>query len=161
MLGFSACLAGINCKYTGGNNLRAECKKIADEQNVLLVCPEVITSLGCPREPAEIVGNGGGDGVWHGTARVVTASGKDVTEQFKEGALLTWQEIEKHPEITSVILQPRSPSCGLNFIYDGTFSGRLVHGDGVLVSLLKQHGITVMDVEEFLNPLSGEIPHKN
>lgn len=156
MLGFSACLAGINCKYTGGNNLRSECKEIVDNQNVLLVCPEVITSLGCPREPAEIVGTGGGDGVWQNTARVVTASGKDITEQFKEGALSTWQEIKKNPEITLVILQSRSPSCGVDSIYDGTFSGRLIPGDGVLASLLKQHGIAVIDVEAFLSRLSDE-----
>ncbi|WP_250739225.1 DUF523 domain-containing protein [Actinomyces sp. 217892] len=36
-----------------------------------------------------------------------------------------------------------SPSCGAGGIYDGTFSGRLVPGDGVLAALLRRQGLSV------------------
>ncbi|MGE5453836.1 MAG: DUF523 domain-containing protein, partial [Methylocystaceae bacterium] len=138
------------CKYNGGNNLRKACRELSIDNRAILVCPEIITTLGCPREAAEIIGYGGGQGVWSGTARVITVSGVEVTEQFKEGALATLEMIKANTAIEMIVLQSRSPSCGVNTIYDGSFTGQLVPGDGVLVSLLKQHGIPVIDVEEFL-----------
>lgn len=150
MLALSACLAGVNCKYNGGNNTREACHKLLNQDNALLLCPEVITSLGCPREAAEIVGAGGGQGVWQGTAQVVTASGQDVSEEFKSGALACLETIKANPELEAVLLQPRSPSCGVDRIYDGTFSGHLITGDGVFAALLKQHGIPVFDVDKYL-----------
>jgi len=156
MLVMSACLAGVNCKYTGGNNAREVCQELAAQDKVLLICPEVITSLGCPREAAEILGSGGGEGVWQGTARVLTKSGQDVTELFKAGALACLDTIKSNSQTPAVVLQSRSPSCGVSRIYDGTFSGQLVDGDGVLVSLLRQHQIPVIDVEDYLQQLGRE-----
>lgn len=155
MLVISACLAGVNCKYNGGNNARDVCRELAGQDNVLLICPEVITSLGCPREAAEIFGTDGGAGVWQGTARVLTKSGQDVTELFKSGALSCLNTITNIPDVEAVILQSRSPSCGVNQIYDGTFSGQLIDGDGVLASLLRQHKVPVIDIEDYLQQQSG------
>lgn len=155
MLGMSACLAGINCKYTGGNNVNETCRQLAESDNVILICPEVIT-LGCPREAAEIVGIRGGKGVWNGTAQVITVSGRNVTSQYKEGALSCLDNLKSHGDIQAVILQSRSPSCGVGKIYDGTFSRHLITGDGVLASLLKGCDIPVYDVEEYFKGYGEE-----
>ena len=58
-----------------------------------------------------------------------------------------------------MILQSRSPSCGVNTIYDGTFSKTKISGDGMFAKMLKENGIKVMDVEDIVhnNPLNIEI----
>lgn len=42
----------------------------------------------------------------------------------------------------------RSPSCGVNTIYDGSFSGKLISGKGVFADLLQENGIKVIDVSD-------------
>ena len=48
------------------------------------------------------------------------------------------------------LLKERSPSCGSGTIYDGSFTGTLVPGDGVTAELLKKHGIKVTDENALL-----------
>lgn len=74
------------------------------------------------REPAEIIG-GKGEDVLNGTAKIVTASGEDVTELYMEGAAKTLA-YAKEINASAVILKENSPSCGSSFIYNGTFSGK-------------------------------------
>jgi uncharacterized protein YbbK (DUF523 family) len=100
------------------------------------MCPEVAGGLAIPRVPAEIV-----DGV------VKNKLGESVDENFKSGAKKVMQEILKH-DIDMAILQSRSPSCGVNEIYDGTFTGRRIKGQGVFAKKLMEHGIKVVDVED-------------
>jgi uncharacterized protein YbbK (DUF523 family) len=45
------------------------------------------------------------------------------------------------------ILKARSPSCGSNIIYDGSFSRTPISGMGITAALLTQHGIQVFDEE--------------
>ena len=45
--------------------------------------------------------------------------------------------------LEDALLTDGSPSCGDSFIYDGTFKGRRIDGEGVTAALLRQHGITV------------------
>ena len=52
----SACLAGENCKYNGGNNRHEKILKLMAENEVILVCPEMMGGLSTPREPCEIRG---------------------------------------------------------------------------------------------------------
>ena len=47
-----------------------------------------------------------------------------------------------------IVLQSRSPSCGVKQRYDGTFTGTLVDGSGVTAQLLMKHGFRCIDVEE-------------
>jgi uncharacterized protein YbbK (DUF523 family) len=108
------------------------------------VCPEESGGLSTPRPPAEIVG-GDGDAVLDGKAKVMTADGTDVTEAYLRGAHHALEMAQSHGA-THVILKARSPSCGCDTIYDGTFSGTLTSGDGVTTALLKRHGITVTSV---------------
>lgn len=134
VIGVSACLLGENCKYNGGNNYSEKTIKFLKGHEVVPVCPEVLGGLPTPRKPAEIV-----DGV------VKRKDGCSVDTEFRGGANKALKMlIDKKAEL--VILQSRSPSCGVGTIYDGTFSGTLIPGNGVFVELLKENGIKVVDV---------------
>ena len=136
----SACLAGENCKYDGGNNRNARVLRLFDNHTVITVCPEVLGGLPTPRVPSEIK-----DGV------VVTREGKNVDAQFRAGAQKCLQIAEREkPDL--IILQSRSPSCGVNQRYDGSFSGTLTNGSGITAQLLIEHGFCVADVEDLDKP---------
>ena len=157
----SACLAGENCKYNGGNNYREEIAAFRENHHCLLICPEWAGELDTPREPSEITG-GSGEDVLEGRAKVLDRHGKDVTEAFLKGAEISLKEVRRvfesvtgktlsegnAPEIYAV-LKARSPSCGSGVIYDGTFSGTKIPGDGVTAALFKKEGIRVLTEEEF------------
>lgn len=132
----SACLLGIKCRYDGKDNLNERVIELAKREKLIPVCPEQLGGLPTPREPAEIQGN-----------RVVTYSGKDVTEYFERGAKKVLK-IAKLLGIKEAILKQKSPSCGSGKIYDGTFSGRIIEGDGITARLLKKNGIRVISEEE-------------
>ena len=134
----SACLLGINYKYNGGNNYSEKLEKLLKKHEIIPICPEVLGGLPIPRDPSEIV-NG----------EVLTDKGKSVDKEFRNGAKKAL-EIVKESGAELVVLQSRSPSCGLGKIYDGSFTGRLVDGDGVFVKLLKDEGIKVVDVGDFI-----------
>lgn len=136
VIGVSACLLGENCKYSGGNNYSERVIEYIKGHEVVSICPEVLGGLTIPRDPAEIV-----DGV------VKHKDGSSVDKEFRDGAKKAL-EILKDKGAEHVILQSRSPSCGVNTIYDGTFSGKLIPGNGVFVELLKAEGFNVIDVEE-------------
>ena len=140
----SSCLLGNNCKYNGGNNLSEEIKKFATENNALPVCPESAGGLPCPRPPAEIIGD-----------RVMNREGLDVTEEFLRGSERCLESVlaearARCEDIEFAILKARSPSCGSERIYDGTFSGTTVPGDGTFARLLKERNIRVYDEDTFL-----------
>lgn len=141
----SACLAGENCKYTGGNNYHPQIAQMVAKGLALPVCPEVWGGLPTPRAASEIIAADGQD-VLAGRGKVLTNDGTDVTEQFILGAekVLTFA---RENNITMAILKERSPSCGVNFIYDGTFKGIRRPGHGVLTALLRQEGFKVNSEE--------------
>lgn len=127
----SACLLGVNCRYDGGHNYVAEVEELKKKYNLVPVCAEVYGGLTTPRTPAERRGEG-----------VVFRDGTDATEAFRRGA----REILRLAEFygcKKAVLKENSPSCGSGRIYDGTFTGTLISGDGVLSELLKEHGIEV------------------
>ena len=136
MIVVSACLLGHNCRYDGGSNPVDAVIKLADHVEVVAVCPEVLGGLPTPRVPSERVGE-----------RVVTAKGDDVTDAFQAGASATL-EICRSRGCTEAILKARSPSCGCGRIYDGSFSGKLVPGNGVFAQLLLAEGIPVRTEED-------------
>ena len=132
----SACLAGENCKYNGGNNKNEELIQLLAGHTVIPVCPEMMGGLSTPREPCEIR-----DGV------VMARDGRNVDAEFRAGAAKCL-EIARREQPDLIVLQPRSPSCGVKRRYDGTFSGVLVDGAGVTAQLLMENGFRVMDVED-------------
>ena len=140
----SACLLGENCKYNGGSNLKEDLVSALKGHTLIPVCPERAGGLATPRLPSERVKD-----------RVVNRAGEDVTEAFKKGAEETLRAaLEKKPDL--VILKAKSPSCGLGQVYDGTFSGRLIPGNGLTADLLLKNGFRVVTDEweglaDFLN----------
>jgi uncharacterized protein YbbK (DUF523 family) len=145
MIIISACLVGENCKYNGGNNECHGVKELArmNLDKCILVCPE-IELLSVPRAPVEIAGG-----------RAVSKEGEDFTDKFLDGAAREWEKIKaiaKDTKIEQAILKSNSPSCGSGEIYDGTFSGKLVAGDGIFAKLLKENGIKVISEKEFCTP---------
>ena len=132
----SACMLGENCKYSGGNNRREKVLEYIKGHDVFPICPEVMGGLPTPRVPAEIV-----DGV------VMSKAGVNVDREYRLGAEKAL-EIAKREKIDLAILQPRSPSCGVTEIYDGTFTGRRIPGQGVTAALLIEHGFCVIDADD-------------
>lgn len=141
MVIISACLAGIPCRYDGKATPDAECMELVEQGKAKTACPELMGGLTAPREPCEIVGGDGLD-VLAGRARVLNKKGGDVTEEFVAGAKMFLDYLQMEGA-DMVYLKTKSPSCGVGIIYDGTFSGKLIAGDGVLAALLKLNGIKV------------------
>ena len=132
----SACLLGKNCKYNGGNNLNQGVLDFIEGQEVIGVCPEQLGGLSTPRLPAEIV---------YGV--VTNKEGVSVDAEFRKGAQ-TALAVALEKKVDLAILQSRSPSCGVKEIYDGSFSGKKIKGQGVFAKLLSAHGIKVLDAED-------------
>ncbi len=143
----SACLLGECVRYKGDGCAQELLLHSEVRQQCVSFCPECAGGLPTPRPPAEINGTGGGAAVWNGTAQVVNNLGEDVTAAYKKGAQLCLKAAQEQ-NITAAILKQRSPSCGTREIYDGTFSGRKIAGQGVAVTLLAQHGIELYSEEE-------------
>ena len=134
----SACLTGENCKYNGGNNRNEKILRLMADNDVITVCPEQMGGLPTPRVPAEIK-----DGV------VTAGDGRIVDAQFRAGAAKCLRiAVREQPDL--IVLQSRSPSCGVKQRYDGTFSGTLVDGAGVTAQLLLENGFRCVDVEDLV-----------
>lgn len=134
----SACLLGKNCKYNAGNNLNQCVLDFIEGHKVIGVCPEQLGGLSTPRLPAEIV-----DGV------VTNKEGVSVDNEFRKGAQAALT-IALENKADLAILQSRSPSCGVKEIYDGSFSGKKIKGQGVFAKLLTVQGIKVLDAEDIV-----------
>ncbi len=132
----SACLVGVNCKYNGGNNYNEKIMELVKNGEAILVCPEQLGGLTTPRNPSEI-SNG----------KVLMNNGHDVTSNFNRGAKEVL-ELAKRLNIKKAILKSKSPSCGHGLIYDGTFSGKKIIGNGITAQLLIDNGIEVITEDE-------------
>ena len=132
----SACLLGRNCKYNGGNNFSPRVAEFVKDREVVEVCPEVLAGLGIPRTPIEIR-----DGI------VVDRDGNRVDEAIRAAVAQLLAELEGE-KIHCAVLKSRSPTCGVRQVYDGSFSGTLVDGAGVLAQALMDAGYRVIDSEE-------------
>lgn len=138
----SACLVGDNCRYNGGNNLNEVLVESLAVHEVAKVCPEVLGGMQTPRAPAEIQ-----------KGQVVNTEGRNVTKEFEAGALRAFEIVKKEkPDL--IILQSRSPSCGIKQIYDGTFSGNKIPGHGLFEELCIKAGYKVLDIEDIDDYLS-------
>lgn len=131
----SACLLGDNTKYNGKNN-KIDLSKILSCYELYKVCPEVDGGLSIPRDPSEIKDD-----------KVISNKGLDVTSNYFAGAKHALDICKKY-NIKKALLKEKSPSCGKNYIYDGTFSSTLIKGMGVTAKLLTQNGISVFSEHE-------------
>lgn len=128
----SACLLGINCRYDGKGKLVDTLKILGKKHNLIPICPEIYGGMTTPREPSEKIKD-----------KVISKSGKDVTDNFIRGAQETLK-LAKFYDCQLAILKERSPSCGYGKIYDGTFTGNIVDGNGITAELLVKNGIKVI-----------------
>lgn len=140
----SACLIGENVKYNGGNNFNEKVAALAKDNEIIPVCPEMMGGMPCPRKPGEIV---------NGIVR--NQDGTAVDFEYRSGAAKAL-ELAREKGIDLAILQSRSPSCGVNLIYDGSFSGQKIPGHGVFADLLIKNGFNVMDVEDMENMMETQ-----
>jgi uncharacterized protein YbbK (DUF523 family) len=128
----SACLLGVKCRYDGKSKPDEKVIELTKKEILIPVCPEQLGGLPTPREPAELT-----------ERKVITKSGKDVTVNFVVGADQVLQLVKLFG-IKEAILKQYSPSCGCGLVYDGTFSGKIIPGDGITTALLKANGIKVI-----------------
>lgn len=155
MILISACLLGLDTKYDGKANANQLIMKYCREGCFVPVCPEQLGGLTTPRHPAEIVGGQGVD-VLEGNAKVLDDAGNDVTNQFLAGSEQLLRIVDLF-QVTAAIMKERSPSCGVNQIYDGSFSHNRRLGQGVSVTALRQAGITVVSEEELTDELMKQL----
>jgi uncharacterized protein YbbK (DUF523 family) len=132
----SACLLGESCNYNGGNNYDPKVAAFVRGREVIRVCPEVLAGLGIPRTPMEIV-----SGV------LIDRNGNCIDGPVRQAVAQILEQI-KDEDIECAILKSRSPTCGVHQVYDGTFSGKVVPGSGVLAQALKDAGYIVLDNED-------------
>jgi len=132
----SACLLGVNCRYDGNGKLIEEAEKLKEKYHLIPVCPEIYGGMSTPREPSERKGE-----------RIYSKSGTDVTDYFERGAEEVL-ELAKFYDCKYAVLKERSPSCGYRRIYDGTFTGATIEGNGVAADLLAKNGIQVLGESE-------------
>ncbi len=136
MILVSSCLVGLSCRYDGSDNKDEKVLEYISDKVWMPICPEQMGGLETPREPAEIVQN-----------KVLTKTGRDLTGPFVKGA----DEAARLALLAGAqeaILKARSPSCGCTQVYDGTFSGKLVDGDGLTAKALKKMGLTVRSEQD-------------
>ena len=133
----SSCVMGKNCKYNGGNNYNPKVVEFLKDKDVIEICPELLANLPIPRPSAELV-----DGV------VMSINGENADKEYCHAVEISMKEIE-HMDIDLVILQSRSPTCGVNQVYDGSFTGKLVKGQGLFAQALIKAGYKVVDSEDF------------
>jgi uncharacterized protein YbbK (DUF523 family) len=157
MIIVSACLAGVNCRYDGKNRENALIQKLISKRLAVPLCPEVLGGRPVPREACEIIG-GTAAQVLAGTACVRDKNGKDVTEEVLDGVKIFMKAVARM-NVTAVILKTKSPTCGRGKVHDGTFTGKMIDGNGVLTAALLKEGVKVYTEEDcgaFAKELLGE-----
>lgn len=137
----SACLLGENCRYKGDNCKHEALLKLAEKYQLIAVCPEQLGGLSTPRNPSERVGK-----------KVLSSVGVDVTKAFKKGAEAALRLAQAN-QVEFCVFKSQSPSCGKGVIYDGTFTGGKISGNGVTTELLEANGFKVYTEDEIDNVL--------
>ena len=144
----SACLMGFQVRYNGSHKaqLANALSRWQSEGRLVTNCPELAAGLPIPRLPAEILDAQGAD-VMRNRAQIVESDGQDVTAHYQLAAWLALKAAQEEG-CTAALLTDGSPTCGSQFIYDGTFNGRRKPGAGVAAALLRENGITVFSEQQ-------------
>lgn len=135
----SACLLGVSCRYDGKSKPNENVTALKDRYNIIPVCPEIMGGLPTPRTASEIQGS-----------QVVMGDGTNVTKEYRKGA----EEVLRLCRLFGckrAVLKEKSPSCGCGKVYDGTFSGKLIDGNGITAKLLMENGIEVFGETGIMN----------
>lgn len=134
----SGCLYGWKCRYDGKDSpiLDARIKKWKEEGRLIAICPEEFGGLKTPRPPSQRIKD-----------KIVTCNGCDVTLEYMKGAREALRLAKKN-NVVCCIMKEKSPSCGSKFIYDGTFTNKIIKGKGCTSELLHNAGFTVFNENE-------------
>ncbi len=138
VIAVSACLLGFHCRYDGASNMDVNLIKKLKGKRVIPICPEQLGGLSTPRIPSEIMEDG---------ETVYDKEGHDVTAYFERGKKATLVILQSEG-CKHAILKDGSPSCGYKTIHDGSFTGKLIPGEGITCKYLKANGISIIDVTE-------------
>ncbi len=151
----SSCLCGVNCKYNGGNNYNKICNDLFEKGEAIIICPEQLGGLSTPRTPSELT-ESAIEILKDNNKKVISKEGVDVTQNFINGANEAIA-IAKKLGVTTAILKDGSPSCGVNYIYDGTFTGKKIKGVGITTQIFKDNGIEVISENDIGGKLHEHI----
>ena len=132
-IAISSCLLGNKVRYDGKVKDYPELLELLKGHNLFPICPETMGGLPTPRTPSE-----------RNKDKVINKDGIDVTSNYINGALKSLKIIEDN-NCELVILKEKSPSCGLNYIYDGSFTKTLINGNGVLYGYLKNKSVPCLN----------------
>jgi len=134
----SACLLGEKVRYDGQHLLLDHpiLTKWIKNNQLISICPEVSGGLPIPRQPAEI------QKIQSDSIKVININQIDVTEAFQIGAKKALSVCQRN-NIRMAILTENSPSCGSSKIYNGSFQGEKISGEGITTKLLRKSGIQV------------------
>lgn len=145
----SACLLGHAVRYDGAAKplIHPAIERWREEGRLVTICPEMSAGMPVPRPPAEIDGGKSGAAVLANEARVFEKTGGDVTAEFRRAAENALA-LARETKCRFALLIDGSPSCGSGFVYDGSFSGERVPGEGVTAALLRENGIEVYSERE-------------
>jgi uncharacterized protein YbbK (DUF523 family) len=143
----SACLLNIACRPNAKAKEDKTLLNLLAKKICFVLCPEILAGFSIPRSRLEIKG-GDGEDVLDGKAKIFTEKGFDITDKMLNAARVVLEFCQK-AGVKKVIFKEKSPSCGKNFIYDGTFSGKLIKGKGVVTAFLQREGIEVFSEGEY------------
>lgn len=135
----SQCLYGGDpVRYDGKSKEETDPRFIRwkEEGRFIPVCPEVFGGLPVPRTDAQRKGD-----------KVISRTGTDVTEEYVKGAAEALR-LARENCVVCAVMKEKSPSCGSSRIYDGTFCGKLVKGQGLATELLRDNGFKVFSEEQ-------------
>lgn len=145
MVLISSCLLGVRCRYDAKIvEPHMVARRIFEQGCALVLCPEVLGGLSCPRQPAEIQPDG----------MIVTEEGEDLTAAFEKGAMKVLSACQALG-VKRAYMKDKSPSCGSSRVYDGSFKRKLIPGQGACSTLLREHGIEVFS-EDGLERISAD-----
>ncbi|MGO1346714.1 MAG: DUF523 domain-containing protein [Bifidobacterium psychraerophilum] len=158
MILVSSCLAGFAVRYDGADARNEIAQWLVERGQAISACPEILGGFGIPRPPAEIRGS---DQNVQGRRRVFECSGGEVSDAYELGARRAL-DIVKRNGITVAFLKDRSPSCGVDLIYDGSFRGVKIAGMGIAAKLFADNGVKVfpdtrLDVPTVLPYVDAEL----
>jgi uncharacterized protein YbbK (DUF523 family) len=132
----SACLAGEACRYDCQAKPNTKIIELVKSGHAISLCPEQLGGLPTPRPAAEIQSHNS----------VLTIDKEDVTDAYKLGADEAWNLVKDY-SIKKAYLKSKSPMCGFGKVYDGSFSGKLIQGNGIFAALLLKLGIEIESIE--------------
>lgn len=144
-IGVSKCLFGYECRYDGKSKPNQEIMDLLKNHEIVLICPEELGGLSTPRPSSERQNN-----------KWINTKGENVTNYYLKGAKEAYKLIE---DCDFVISKAKSPACGKNRIYDGTFTKTLTNGNGSFVEECLKNNKRIYNENE-IEDIKGLIKEK-